>query len=74
MTQRFNKVHPIKATSSDVQYLTYIITKELKELSNGELQQRKDIAMCLGLGYFVDMFDEHMRPLFIEVITLVSIT
>ena len=30
--------------------------------------------MCLGLGYFVDVFDEHMRPLFREVITLMSNT
>ena len=29
--------------------------------------------MCLGLGIFVDKSDEHMRPLFIEVITLMSI-
>ena len=37
-TQRFNEVHPIMSTSSVVRYLAYIITKEFKELSNGELQ------------------------------------
>ena len=37
MTQKFNEAHAIKATSSSVQYLAYIIKKEFKELSNGEL-------------------------------------
>ena len=33
----------------------------------------KRLGLCLGLGIFVDVFDEHMRPLFVEMITLMSI-
>ena len=73
MTQRFNEVHKLRLRPP-VCSISVILSQRSSKNSQMENYHREEIRLVFRLRvFFVDVFDEHMRPLFIEVIILMSI-
>ena len=67
MTQRFNEVHP--RLRPPVCSISLILSQRSSKNSQMENYNREEIRLVFKLRDVCGWFDEHMRPLFIEVIT-----